>query len=94
MDEDILTKLFCSNLQPFFSLHKAFQQIMLHSHLKLLNQPGDYYICSLCASCHCYTNDPSSTGMARTTKMSSLWMMKEKTDKSSKLQEWDALIEL
>ncbi len=29
---------------------------------KLLNLPGDYYFCSLCAAWHRCTNDPSSTG--------------------------------
>jgi len=29
---------------------------------KPINQPGDYYFCSLCASWHRCTNDPSSTG--------------------------------
>lgn len=32
------------------------------SNSKLLNQPDDYYFCSLCAAWHRCTNDPSSTG--------------------------------
>ncbi|MCZ7373200.1 MAG: hypothetical protein O8C60_06020, partial [Candidatus Methanoperedens sp.] len=29
---------------------------------KPLNQPGDYYFCSLCAAWHRCTNNPSSSG--------------------------------
>ena len=35
---------------------------MTDTKIKLLNQPGDYYFCSLCAAWHRCTNDPSSTG--------------------------------
>ncbi len=35
---------------------------MTDTKIKSLNQPGDYYFCSLCAAWHRCTNDPSSTG--------------------------------
>ncbi len=34
----------------------------MNTEIKPLNQPGDYYFCSLCAAWHRCTNDPSSTG--------------------------------
>jgi|GEM_PF-5509544 len=54
---------------------------------KFLSLPGDYYFCSLCAAWHRCTNDPSSTGMARTTKTDEQFMDDErKNDKLSKIQ--------
>ncbi len=35
---------------------------MTDAKIKPINQPGDYYFCSLCATWHLCTNDPSSTG--------------------------------
>ncbi|GFO97592.1 hypothetical protein ig2599ANME_1797 [groundwater metagenome] len=35
---------------------------MTDTKIKSLNQPGDYYFCSLCAAWHRCANDPSSTG--------------------------------
>ncbi|MCG2735338.1 MAG: hypothetical protein L6282_02985 [Candidatus Methanoperedenaceae archaeon] len=35
---------------------------MTKNHVKHLNQPGDYYFCSLCAAWHRCASDPSSTG--------------------------------
>lgn len=36
--------------------------VMTDTKIKLLNQPGDYYFCSLCAVWHRCTSDPSSSG--------------------------------
>ena len=35
---------------------------MTDNKIKHINQPGDYYFCSLCAAWHRCTNDPSSNG--------------------------------
>jgi hypothetical protein len=38
------------------------ETVMTDTKIKLINQPGDYYFCSLCAAWHRCTNDPSSSG--------------------------------
>jgi hypothetical protein len=38
------------------------ETVMTDTKIKILNQPGDYYFCSLCAAWHRCTSDPSSTG--------------------------------
>lgn len=38
------------------------ETVMTDTKIKPLNQPGDYYFCSICAAWHRCTNDPSSTG--------------------------------
>ena len=40
----------------------------MNTNTKLLNQPGDYSFLSICAAWHRCINDPSSIGMAITTK--------------------------
>ena len=38
------------------------EAVMTDNKIKHINQPGDYYFCSLCAAWHLCTNDPSSNG--------------------------------